>query len=181
MPPETGKLDWEVELGAIIGRRARRIPLSRALDYVAGYTVVNDVSARDLNIRTDYPFKFDWFQGKCHDSFAPFGPWIVPAWLIPDPQTLKMTLKVNGETMQDSSTANMIWTVREQVAYLSTIVTLEPGDVVATGTPAGVGQARGVFLKPGDVMEAWLEHIGTLRNPVAAEKTKSGRAARGAR
>jgi 2-keto-4-pentenoate hydratase/2-oxohepta-3-ene-1,7-dioic acid hydratase in catechol pathway len=168
IPPETRKPDWEVELAAVIGRRARRVPLERALDFVAGYSVVNDVSARDLNSRTDYPFKFDWFQGKCHDTFAPFGPWIVPAWLIRDPQALRMSLTVNGKSMQDSSTANMIWSVREQVAYLSTIVTLEPGDVIATGTPAGVGMARGVFLKPGDVMEAWLEDIGTLRNPVAA-------------
>jgi 2,4-diketo-3-deoxy-L-fuconate hydrolase len=170
MPPETKMLDWEVELAAVIGRRARRVPLAKALDYVAGYSVVNDVSARDLNKRKDYPFTFDWFQGKCHDTFAPFGPCIVPAWLIPDPQALKMKLTVNGEVMQDSSTASMIWTVREQIAYLSTIVTLEPGDVIATGTPAGVGMARGVFLKPGDVMEASLENIGRLVNPVVAEK-----------
>lgn len=177
-PPETGKLDWEVELAAVIGRRARRVPVDRALDFVAGYTVLNDVSARDLNIRTDYPFKFDWFQGKCHDTFAPFGPWIVPAWLIPDPQALKMKLTVNGKTMQDSSTANMIWTVSEQIAYLSTIVTLVPGDVVATGTPAGVGQARGIFLNVGDRMEAWLEHIGGLNNPIVAESRTAGRTAR---
>jgi 2-keto-4-pentenoate hydratase/2-oxohepta-3-ene-1,7-dioic acid hydratase in catechol pathway len=170
MPRETKMLDWEVELAAVIGRRARRVPLAKALDYVAGYSVVNDVSARDLNKRTDYPFAFDWFQGKCHDTFAPFGPCIVPAWLIPDPQALKMKLSVNGKVMQDSSTASMIWTVREQIAYLSTIVTLEPGDVIATGTPAGVGMARGVFLKPGDVMEASLENIGKLVNPVSAEK-----------
>ena len=99
MPPETKMLDWEVELAAVIGRRARRVPLAKALDYVAGYSVVNDVSARDLNKRKDYPFAFDWFQGKCHDTFAPFGPCIVPAWLIRDPQALRMKLSVNGETM----------------------------------------------------------------------------------
>ena len=171
-PPETAQLDWEVELAAVIGRGGRRIPLERALSHVAGYTVVTDVSARDLNKRSDYPFKFDWFQGKAHDTFAPFGPWIVPAWLIRDPQTLQMTLKVNGETHQSDSTANMIWSVREQIAYLSTIVTLQPGDVIATGTPAGVGAGKGVFLNPGDVMEATLERIGTLRNPVVAEKVR---------
>jgi len=170
-PAETAQLDWEVELAAVIGRRARRVSVERALSCVAGYSVVNDVSARDLNMRSDYPFKFDWFQGKAHDTFAPFGPWIVPAWLVRDPQALRMSLKVNGETHQDDSTANMIWSVREQIAYLSTIVTLEPGDVIATGTPAGVGMGKGVFLEPGDVMEASVERIGVLRNPVAAEKT----------
>jgi 2-keto-4-pentenoate hydratase/2-oxohepta-3-ene-1,7-dioic acid hydratase in catechol pathway len=169
-PPETQKLDWEVELGAVIGRRARRVSAERALDYVAGYTVVNDVSARDLNSRTDYPFKHDWFQGKCHDTFAPLGPWIVPAWQIPDPQKVNLKLTVNGEVKQRDSSANMIWTVREQIAYLSTIVTLEPGDVIATGTPAGVGMAKGTFLNDGDVMEASIEEIGTLRNPVSYER-----------
>ena len=169
-PPETQKLDWEVELGAVIGRRARRVNAERALDYIAGYTVVNDVSARDLNSRTDYPFKFDWFQGKCHDTFAPIGPWIVPAWQIPDPQKVSLKLTVNGEVKQHDSSTNMIWTVREQIAYLSTIVTLEPGDVIATGTPAGVGMASGIFLKDGDVMEASIEEIGVLRNPVVFER-----------
>lgn len=169
-PPETAMLDWEVELGVVISRRARRVSVTGALDCVAGYTVVNDVSARDLNKRSDYPFTFDWFQGKCHDTFAPLGPWIVPAWLIDDPQKLRLKLTVNGETMQEDSTGNMIWTVREQIAYLSTIVTLEPGDVIATGTPTGVGMGRGIFLKPGDVMEASVEGIGSIRNPVAAEE-----------
>ncbi len=169
-PAETKMLDWEVELAAVITRRARRVSVEKALDYVGGYSIVNDVSARDLNMRTDYPFKFDWFRGKCHDTFAPFGPWIVPAWLIKDPQALQMKLTVNGETMQDDSTSNMIWTLREQIAYLSTIVTLEPGDVIATGTPAGVGMGRGVYLKSGDVMEASVEGIGSIRNPVLAEK-----------
>ncbi len=169
-PPETKMLDWEVELAAVIGKRARRVSVAKALDYVAGYSVVNDVSARDLNKRSDYPFTFDWFQGKAHDTFAPFGPCIVPAWLVGDPQKLRMTLTVNGTIQQNDSTANMIWTVREQIAYLSTIVTLEPGDVIATGTPAGVGMAKGLFLKHGDVMEAAVEKVGVLRNPVANEK-----------
>ena len=169
-PPETSKLDWEVELGAVIGRQARRIGVAEALDYVAGYTVVNDISARDLNTRTDYPFKFDWFQGKAWDTFAPLGPWIVPAWLIPDPQALGLKLTVNGEEMQKDSTKNMIWNVREQISYLSQILTLRPGDVIATGTPTGVGMGRGVFLKHGDRVEASVENIGTLSNRVVDEK-----------
>ena len=169
MPPETTQLDWEIELAAVIGARCRRISAERALDAVAGYSIVNDISARDLNMRSDYPFKFDWFQGKCHDTFAPFGPWIVPAWQIPDPQQVALRLDVNGEPMQQDSTANMIWTVREQIAYLSTIVTLEPGDVVATGTPTGVGMGRGIYLKDGDAITATIDGIGTLANGVRAE------------
>ena len=170
MPPETSKLDWEIELAAVIGRGGRRIPVTQALEYVGGYAIINDISARDLNVRGDYPFKFDWFQGKCHDTFAPFGPWIVPASAVPDPQALPMQLKVNDQIMQNDSTANMIWTVREEIAYLSTIVTLEPGDVIATGTPTGVGMARGIFLKAGDVVSASIDGIGTLINSVVAEK-----------
>lgn len=166
IPPETKQADWEVELGAVIGRRARRISPEQALAHVAGYMVVNDVSARDMTRRTDYPFKHDWFQGKNHDTFCPLGPWIVPARFIPDPQAVKLRLTVNDTLMQDGTTADMIWTTAEQIAYLSTIVTLEPGDVIATGTPTGVGMGRGIFLKPGDVMTAWVEGIGTLRNPV---------------
>lgn len=170
MPPETSKLDWEVELAAVIGKRCRRISAEDALDAVACYTIVNDISARDLNVRSDYPFKHDWFQGKCHDTFAPIGPWLVPAWQIPDPQAVNLRLDVNGEPMQQDSTANMIWTVREQIAYLSTIVTLEPGDVVATGTPTGVGMGRGVYLNAGDRLVASIEGIGRLSNQVQAER-----------
>ena len=169
MPPETSMLDWEVELAAVIGKRCRRVSVEQALDAIACYTIVNDVSARDLNIRSDYPFKHDWFQGKCHDTFAPIGPWLVPAWQIPDPQAVRMRLDVNGVPMQEDSTANMIWTVREQIAYLSTIVTLEPGDVIATGTPTGVGMGRGIYLKSGDRMVASIEGIGVLSNKVLAE------------
>ncbi|RZS80287.1 fumarylacetoacetate hydrolase family protein [Pigmentiphaga kullae] len=170
LPPETVMLDWEVELAAVIGTRCRRVTAERALEHVACYTILNDVSARDLNVRSDYPFKHDWFQGKCHDTFAPLGPWLVPSWQIPDPQAVQLRLDVNGEPMQQDSTANMIWTVREQIAYLSTIVTLEPGDVVATGTPTGVGMGRGIYLKAGDTMVASVDGIGRLSNQVQAEK-----------
>ncbi len=169
MPPETKQLDWEIELAAVIGTSCRRISADKALDVVAGYAVVNDVSARDINVRSDYPFKFDWFQGKCHDTFAPFGPWIVPSWQIPDPQAVKLKLDVNDATMQEDTTHNMIWTVREQIAYLSTIVTLQPGDVIATGTPTGVGMGRGVYLKSGDHITATIDGIGTISNRVEAE------------
>lgn len=170
MPPETGMLDWEVELAAVIGKRTRRVSVEDALDAIACYTVINDVSARDLNMRSDYPFKFDWFQGKCHDTFAPIGPWLVPSWQIPDPQAVRLRLDVNGKTMQDDSAANMIWTVAEQIAYLSTIVTLEPGDMIATGTPTGVGMGKGIYLADGDVLETSIEGIGRLRNRVQAER-----------
>jgi 2-keto-4-pentenoate hydratase/2-oxohepta-3-ene-1,7-dioic acid hydratase in catechol pathway len=170
MPPETSQLDWEIELAAVIGKGGRRIPIAQSLDHVAGYAIVNDISARDLNVRGDYPFKFDWFQGKCHDTFAPFGPCVVPAWTIADPQAVAMELKVNDQVMQKDTTKNMIWTLREQIAYLSTIVTLETGDVIATGTPTGVGMGRGVFLKAGDVVSASIDGIGTLTNTVVSEQ-----------
>lgn len=170
MPPETKMLDWEVELAAVIGKRCRRISVAEALDAIACYTVINDISARDLNMRSDYPFKFDWFQGKCHDTFAPIGPWLVPSWQIPDPQSVRLRLDVNGKTMQEDSTANMIWTVAEQVSYLSSIVTLEPGDMIATGTPTGVGMGRGIYLADGDKLETSIEGIGKLSNQVRAER-----------
>ena len=130
--------------------------------------------ARDLTRRSDFPFKFDWFQGKSFDTFAPLGPWIVPAAEIADPQQLRLGLDVNGEAMQDGSSAEMIFTVAEQISYLSHMLTLEPGDVIATGTPTGVGASRGVFLQPGDVMCATIESIGELQNPVAAEVNQGG-------
>lgn len=169
IPKQTQKPDWEVELAAVIGRKTRRVSVEDALDCVVGYTIVNDVSARDLTRRSDYPFKFDWFQGKSFDTFAPLGPWIVPRDVVGDPQNLKLGLSVNDELMQDGTTAEMIFTVREQISYLSHMLTLEPGDVIATGTPTGVGASRGIFLQPGDVMRATVEHIGELRNPVVAE------------
>jgi 2,4-didehydro-3-deoxy-L-rhamnonate hydrolase len=169
IPSETKMPDWEVELGVVIGRKARKVSVNDALDYVFGYTIVNDVTARDLNKRSDYPFAFDWFQGKSFDTFAPLGPWIVPASLIADPQALNLSLSVNGEPMQDATTAEMIFTVAEQIAYLSNILTLHPGDVIASGTPTGVGMGRGIFLKHGDVMVASVENIGDLTNPVADE------------
>ena len=159
-------LDWEVELAVVIGRRCRHVSVSDSLEVVAGYTIINDVSARDLNVRDDYPFKFDWFQGKCHDTFGPLGPWIVPSSSFGDPHNVRLQLDVNGETMQDGNTNKLIFNIAEQISYLSNILTLEPGDVIASGTPDGVGMGRGIFLKPGDIMVASIDGIGTLTNPV---------------
>ena len=168
MPGNTEKLDWEVELGVIIGRRCKNVSVAEAYDVIAGYTVFNDISARDLNRRTDYPFKHDWFRGKSFDTFGPMGPWIVPRDCIADPQKLRMQLQVNGEMMQDDTAEGMIFNIAEQIAYLSGILTLQPGDLIATGTPDGVGMGRGVYLKPGDEMIASIERIGSIRNKVVA-------------
>ena len=168
LPPMAERVDWEVELAAVIGRGGRNIPVEQALAHVAGYTVFNDVSARDLTRRNDFPFKFDWFQGKSFDTFGPLGPWIVPAAVIGDPQNLRLTLTLNDRVMQDDTTGAMIFNIAEQISYLSSILMLRPGDVIATGTPNGVGLGHGVFLKPGDTVCARIEKIGSLTNPVEA-------------
>jgi len=159
----TTRLDWEVELGVVIGRRGRDIPEARALDYVFGYTVFNDVSARDLQYRTS-----QWFKGKSLDGSCPMGPLIVTADEIPDPQRLRLQLSVNGVKKQDSNTSDMIFSAARIIADLSAGMTLEPGDCISTGTPQGVGDGRKPpeYLKRGDVMEADVEGIGVLRNPV---------------
>lgn len=169
MPPESKRVDWEVELGVVIGRAGRRIPVDQAHEHIAGYVIVNDVSARDLTRRSDFPFSHDWFRGKSFDSFTPMGPWFVPRDCLGDPHDLRLTLSVNGEMMQDGNSSEMIFNSYEQIAYLSTLLTLKPGDVIATGTPAGVGMGRGIFLKDGDEMVATVEGIGTIANPVRAE------------
>ncbi|ODP33436.1 fumarylacetoacetate hydrolase family protein [Pandoraea sp. ISTKB] len=170
LPPHAERVDWEVELAVVIGRPGRHVPVAQAHEWIAGYTVINDVSARDLNRRTDYPFTHDWFRGKSFDTFAPLGPWFVPRDVIRDPQNLRMTLSVNGETMQNDTTAGMIFNIAEQIAYLSEILTLKPGDLIATGTPTGVGMGRGVYLKAGDVMVAGIEGIGAIENRVVAQR-----------
>jgi 2-keto-4-pentenoate hydratase/2-oxohepta-3-ene-1,7-dioic acid hydratase in catechol pathway len=164
-------MDWEIELAAVIGRRAKDIAPEQALDHVAGYTIANDLSARDmgrrLNVADTSPFKLDWVAHKNFDGSCPLGPWIVPAVDIPDPQKLGLKLWVNDVIKQDSNTARMIFTIAEQIAHLSSRITLNPGDVILTGTPSGVGAARQEFLKPGDVVRLWIEHIGTLTNWMA--------------
>jgi 2-keto-4-pentenoate hydratase/2-oxohepta-3-ene-1,7-dioic acid hydratase in catechol pathway len=174
LPTTSNTTDWELELGVVIGKRGKNIPVEDALSYVAGYTVINDVSARTsewgLPSRnpSEWDLFFDWLNGKWPDGFAPTGPWLVTADEIPDPQALQMTLKVNGTEHQNASTGDMIFTVAELIAFSSRFMTLEPGDTYATGTPSGVGDATGTYLHDGDVMEAWVEGIGTLVTPVGA-------------
>lgn len=165
------RLDWEVELAAVIGRRAEGVSSAAALDHVAGYTVANDVSARGNFVREDTsepPMKFDWFFQKGWATSCPMGPWLVPARAIPDPQDLELRLSVNGEVQQQSRTAEMIFSVAELIAFVSSVVALVPGDVICTGTPAGVGMGQGRFLASGDVMVAEVDGIGRLENRVVA-------------
>lgn len=165
------QIDWELELAVVIGRRCSQVSESEALDYVAGYTIINDISDRNFrpnpgrNERPRDKF-FDWLHGKWHDTFCPCGPCIVPALEIPDPQQLKLQLKVNGEIEQDASTAEMVFPVAAVMEFISSFVTLEPGDIISTGTPDGVGKAKGKFLRRGDLLEASIEEIGVLTNPV---------------
>jgi 2-keto-4-pentenoate hydratase/2-oxohepta-3-ene-1,7-dioic acid hydratase in catechol pathway len=165
----TRKIDWEAELGVVIGRRAHDVSAEDARAYVAGYTIVNDVSARDRLARSDAvapPFGFDWFSAKAEDTFCPIGPGIVADWLIDDPQCLSIRLSVNGVVKQDANTSDMVCGIWDLIAAASAVVTLEPGDVIATGTPAGVGAPRGDFLQPGDEVVVEIDQVGRLRNPV---------------
>jgi 2-keto-4-pentenoate hydratase/2-oxohepta-3-ene-1,7-dioic acid hydratase in catechol pathway len=168
LPAYSKMVDWEAELAVVIGRPAKNVPADKALDYVAGYTVANDLSARDFATRPQIPptspFKYDWVSHKNFDGACPIGPWIVPAGEIPNPQNLGIKLWVNDVLKQDSHTSKMIFSVADQVAYLSTRITLHPGDLILTGTPSGVGLARQEFLKSGDVVRVWIEGIGTLSN-----------------
>lgn len=164
-------VDWEVELAAVIGRPARDVPKEEALAYVAGYTVANDLSARDrgrrANVPDDSPFKWDWTKHKTFEGSCPLGPWIVPASDIADPQKLALKLWVNDAVKQDSNTSDMIFTLAEQIEQLSAGMTLHPGDLILTGTPAGVGAGRGEFLKAGDVVRLWIENVGEFENRMA--------------
>lgn len=165
-PGVTEKLDYEVELGVIIGRRAKYVDEAEAYEYVYGYTVVNDVSARDLQ-KSDG----QWVKGKALDTYAPLGPCVVTRDEL-DASDLALRTRVNGELRQDSRTSDLIFKVPQLIAYLSRLMTLEPGDIIATGTPSGVGGAMNPprFLQPGDVVECEVEGIGALRNEVVAEK-----------
>ena len=162
----SASLDWEIELAAVIGRTARNVPVADALSYVAGYTVANDLSARDLSRRPGIadttPFKWDWIGQKCFDGSCPLGPTIVPASLIADPMNMPMRLYVNDELKQNSNSGNMIFTIADQIAHISTRLTLYPGDVILTGTPSGTGAESGTFMKAGDVVRAEIDGIGSL-------------------
>ena len=161
-------MDWEVELVAVIGRPAKNVSIERALDYVAGYTIANDLSARDMgrrpHISDGSPFKAGWLSHKSFDGSCPMGPWIVPASDVGDPHNLGMKLWVNDVIKQDSNSGQMIFNTNEQIAQLSSRITLHPGDIIMTGTPAGVGAARKEFLKAGDTVKLWIDKIGTLTN-----------------
>lgn len=162
------RMDWEIELAVVIGRAAKDVPKEKALFHVAGYAVANDLSARDRgprkNVPDNSPFKFDWTKHKTFEGSCPLGPWIVPATDIADPQKLDIKLWVNGVLKQESNTGKMIFTIAEQIEQLSAGMTLHPGDLILTGTPAGVGIGRGEFLKAGDVVKLWIEKIGEFSN-----------------
>ncbi|MER7789691.1 fumarylacetoacetate hydrolase family protein [Streptomyces sp. NPDC097640] len=163
------RVDWEAELGVVIGRRVHDVPVEQALDAVAGYTVVNDISARGLHARSNPlapPFAYDWLASKGRDTFSPIGPAVTPAWFVPDPQTLPVRLWRNGVLEQDGNTKDMIFSVAQLVSAASALMTLEPGDVLATGTPAGVGVAKGIALRAGDRLRIEIEPLGVLANEV---------------
>jgi len=171
LPAFSKAVDWEIELAAVIGKKAKDVSAEKALDCVAGYTIANDLSARDAMRRESNPptspFHYDWVSQKCFDGACPLGPWIVPAAEIKDPHNLGLKLWINDELMQDSNTGQMIFDTAEQIAMLSSRVTLHPGDVILTGTPAGVGMGRKRFLKPGERVRLWIEDIGELVHTVA--------------
>jgi 2,4-didehydro-3-deoxy-L-rhamnonate hydrolase len=175
LPHDVTQPDWELELAAVIGRTARRVPRERALDHVAGYTICNDVSARDKLVRPDVrALGIDWLAGKSAPTFLPTGPLLVPAAHAGDPLDLRITLRVNGTTYQDESTADMLFDVAALIAHISEAAELRPGDLVLTGSPAGNGASHGVFLKPGDVMEGEITGLGLQRNRCVAEGAAAG-------
>jgi 2-keto-4-pentenoate hydratase/2-oxohepta-3-ene-1,7-dioic acid hydratase in catechol pathway len=171
IPAASKTMDWEIELALVIGKKSKDLTPENALASVAGYTVANDLSARDLGWRPPMPqtspFYSDWLAHKSFDGSCPLGPWIVPASDIADPQNLGIRLWVNGKLHQDSNTSQMIFNIVEQLCQLSLRITLYPGDVVLTGTPAGVGAGKGEFLKAGDSLELWCENVGTLKHSMA--------------
>jgi 2-keto-4-pentenoate hydratase/2-oxohepta-3-ene-1,7-dioic acid hydratase in catechol pathway len=168
LPRISSKVDWEAEIAMVIGITAKNVPVEKAMDHVAGLTIMNDLSARDLTKRDDVPFLFDWVGQKCFDTSAPMGPWITPTDAIADLDKMDIKLWVNDDLKQDSDTGQLIFNFQEQVAYLSRHVTLNPGDVIATGTPAGCGMPKGKFLKPGDRIRIQVSGLGEIRNPVVA-------------
>lgn len=169
LPSISNEVDYEAELVVVIGTGGRQIPESRAPEHVAAYCCGNDVSARDWQLRKPGG---QWLLGKSFDTFAPLGPELVTADEVPDPGNLRIQLRLNGQRMQDSSTAELIFSIEELIAYVSGVCTLSPGDLIFTGTPSGVGFARKppVFLKPGDTVEVEIEKLGVLRNPVVADR-----------
>jgi 2-keto-4-pentenoate hydratase/2-oxohepta-3-ene-1,7-dioic acid hydratase in catechol pathway len=166
IPIYTQQLDWEAEIALVIGQVARAVSVETAMDYVAGLTILNDLSARDLMKRYDVPFLFDWIGQKCFPGAAPTGPWITPLEYVDDPGNLDIKLWVNDRLFQDSNSEQMIFSHAELIANLSKHVTLYPGDIIATGTPAGVGHGCGEYLKSGDVVRIDISGLGSLRTPI---------------
>lgn len=169
IPRTSRAADYEVELGVVIGKKGKYVCKKDAIDIVAGYTVVNDVTFRDLVATGHELLGLNWLHGKGPDSSTPVGPYLVVGE-IEDPHSLSLTLRVNGEVRQSSSTSEMVFSIWEVIEYITRGVTLEPGDVISTGTPAGIGHKRGVYLKEGDLIEAEVERVGVLINPVVEEK-----------
>lgn len=169
LPSFSKQVDWEAEVGVVIARKTRNISEDRAMDAVAGFVIVNDLSARDLMKREGTPFIYDWIGQKCFEDGAPMGPWLTPAAYIDNPQDMSIKLWVNGVLKQNSNTSRLVHNMAEQIAYLSRHVTLQPGDVVATGTPAGVGMPRGEFLKAGDEVRIEVGGCGSLVNRMIAD------------
>jgi 2-keto-4-pentenoate hydratase/2-oxohepta-3-ene-1,7-dioic acid hydratase in catechol pathway len=164
-PQASDKMDYEIELGVVIGKRCRHIAAKDAASVIAGYLIVNDVSARDWLHKSP-----TFTLGKSFDTFGPIGPWLTTADEIADPLALEMKLYINDELRQHSLSGDMIYNLYQQIEYLSTVMTLEPGDILATGTPSGIGAPKGLFLKPGDVMRLEIEGLGKIENPVIAER-----------
>ena len=167
-------VDWELELAVVIGKKCKRVSEAEALKYVAGYTIINDISQRNYRpnpnrVKREKDTFFDWLHGKWFDTFCPCGPCVISADAVSDPQNLSLELKVNGEIKQKDNTAKMLFPVAAIIEFISQMVTLEPGDLISTGTPAGVGATSGTFLKPGDVISGTIGGIGTLVTPVAVE------------
>ena len=170
LPAFSKSVDWEAELGVVIGRPTRNVAEADALDAVAGYVIVNDLSARDLMKREGSPFVYDWIGQKCFADAAPMGPWLTPAAAVQTPEDLAIRLSVNGVIKQQSNTSRMVHSIREQITYLSRHVELQPGDVIATGTPAGVGMPKGEFLKAGDEVVVEIAGLGRLKNRMIEDR-----------
>ena len=167
IPHTTKQVDWEGEFAVVIGRYGRNLTKANARSVVAGYTIFNDLSARDLGARADWPrFRTDWFAHKSFETSGPLGPWIVPAKQIKDPYDCHIETFVNAERKQSAKAGEMIFNIEEQIEYISARLTLRPGDVISTGTPSGVGRPKGTFLQPGDTVRITISGIGELKNPV---------------
>ena len=172
IPRGMKKIDWEAEIALAIGKRAKRVSAAQATAHIAGFMTTNDVSCRDVQIREDRPgLRSDWLGGKCHDKFAPMGPFFVPRAFVRDHMNLFIRLTVNGETKQDGNTSQFIFNPEEQIEFASSLLTVEPGDIFSCGTCGGVGQGTNTFLKVGDVMETEVEGLGRMRNRFIADET----------